>query len=765
MLRSYYDPFSVTINIDDFLASIQVRKGGDKIDGENAPAIDACEDSSDDEESYAELETDPYGEFDADKVLLNLFKLWQMNISITVEPIKRSTDEDDAACPQPSPKRPRQSAAQELVEPAMVMSPGKRLHGKQAAELKPVRSAKLCQAPDCVYSRSEPGKPGRAVKTDYCIWCDPHALREALQDKYKLGHIKQTLTSFRARNTEVYESALSKLPPDFDDSAQKHPCNNPMCVFDRNGYGRPALTTTKFCIWCDEAAMQQATKSSYTIGRIKQSLSMFKAENMKIYEKACLRLPLGFDQGPFKHLCQSPGCVFSLQTPGSKARERRNPRCWWWCSHLCSWCDPKVLGARECTIQGVRLIVRGLNKFADKPEVLSAAWKKLSPNFMVQLAMGDATMRERRAMIDEDLVHQCKGRTEPYTTEWAMCGVCKVKPVGIHFRDRVKVFETIAAARAAAAGEARVPIERDADWIRILFAMDRRGKGAYCGCLGRRITLNCALCFDVFIFKGKNCRHYEGTGTCSTKKAPERNGYYCESKTGLHLVCLLHRAAEISAMWSNDKYVDQPELTLEQLCQVEEQKAREKLLSQERERKRECQAMLCEDYVMFEKVFLKVQLDPMGYLNPFQNERAFSDLAAGLTWLRAPSMRDDGILRLVVQTDSMSWKLPITSELKNELSARRAESPRWMWLYKGDADGARWKYSDARERATWGPSMFWSDLRDLHGWQTSWSQTPFPWVEMPAAMDSTIRLLRSRSMALTEDESRLRMMAWTPKRA
>ena len=194
-----------------------------------------------------------------------------------------------------------------------------------------------------------------------------------------------------------------------------------------------------------------------------------------------------------------------------------------------------------------------------------------------------------------------------HTTESAMCGVCRVKPAGIQTRDEVKVFETIAAARAAAAGETRVPIEREADWMRILFAMDgepplsKKTRGVleidwssyYCGCLGRRITLNCALCLENdIIYNRKNCRHYEGTGTCSTKKAPERNGYYFESKTGLHLVCLLHRAAEISAMWSNDKYVDQPELTFEQLCQVERQKACAKLLSQKRERDRECQAML-----------------------------------------------------------------------------------------------------------------------------------------------------------------------------
>ena len=72
-----YAPLSVSINIGDFLASIQVRKGGHKPDGENVHAIDACEDDSADEEPYDELETDPDGEFNPDKVLRNLFNLWQ----------------------------------------------------------------------------------------------------------------------------------------------------------------------------------------------------------------------------------------------------------------------------------------------------------------------------------------------------------------------------------------------------------------------------------------------------------------------------------------------------------------------------------------------------------------------------------------------------------------------------------------------------------------------------------------------------------------
>ena len=318
MLREY-PAFSATLNVDDFLESIRDRKG-DK----NHLAVDASDDDGD-MVPYDATEYGPDGELDASKILSNLCALWQMNVTITAEPggIKRSEEQVDAADALSSPKRQRQSCGHDLGESVMAMSPGIRLNCKQAAEMKPVRSSMLCQEPDCVYSRSEPGKPCRKTKkTVYCLWCDPQALRKAvLGGGNHLGNIKKSLTSFHATNMKVYESALSKLPPDFDDS-RKRTCSNPACVFDRAGYGRPAWTTNKFCIWCDDSAMQQATKTSYTIGNIKNSLSTFKAANMEVYEKACLRLPLGFDQGPSKHLCQRHGCVFSWETPGNRAQER-----------------------------------------------------------------------------------------------------------------------------------------------------------------------------------------------------------------------------------------------------------------------------------------------------------------------------------------------------------------------------------------------------------------------------------------------------------
>ena len=41
-------------------------------------------------------------------------------------------------------------------------------------------------------------------------------------------------------------------------------------------------------------------------------------------------------------------------------------------------CDSKVLGARECITEGVILIARGLDKFADQADVLAVACKKTS---------------------------------------------------------------------------------------------------------------------------------------------------------------------------------------------------------------------------------------------------------------------------------------------------------------------------------------------------------------------------------------------------
>ena len=133
----------------------------------------------------------------------------------------------------------------------------------------PVRNAKLCQALVCGYNTANPGQPARAEGKQFCIWCDSQSMDEALGSKYKTGRIKQSLVNFKTKNAQVYESALLRLPPNFEEAALKHPCQMPGCVYDRKGYGQPALIKEKLCVWCDPDTMAKAILDPYKHGRIK----------------------------------------------------------------------------------------------------------------------------------------------------------------------------------------------------------------------------------------------------------------------------------------------------------------------------------------------------------------------------------------------------------------------------------------------------------------------------------------------------------------
>ena len=782
---NHYAPFAVSFGIGDFLSTVQVSNPAsyDEFDA----ATDVFKDSSGDEGSCDEPDPDT----DPDMTVLKL-GAWLEHLARLSKRVEAYAcgiySSTGNTCPQVPSATLGEVVSGTAYQERACSSGAKRsiqqdddavpLSSSRRSRSPPARSAKLCQAPACVYNRNRPGQPARSEASEFCIWCDPEAMGKALEDKYKVGHIKQSLKAFQARSTEVYEASLAKLPLDFDQSTQKHPCCNPDCVYDRNGYGRPALTKRQFCVWCDEAAMAAAVKNSYERGHIKQSLSAFKAANTEVYEKACLRLPADFDSRPQKNLCQNPGCVFSLRSVGSRAREMPGSR-------LCAWCDPTVMATREGSMQGTKSIMAGLKKFAEKAEVLRAAWEKLSSNFQTLPERAAATVRERAAMMKEDVVRECKGRTVPYISEPAMCSFCRTNPCPISLRTAIKEFESVAAARAAAAGEARVPIEKDADWMRLLFAGARaESQGhnlidiytSHCGCLGWKIQARCALCLGK-LGHCDNFRHYENTGGCSAQEAPPRAGFCLDSKTGLHAVALLHRAGEISAMWSNDKHVGQPELTFQQLCAQEQEWRQRRLRAEEAERTRELEAMLCEDYVLFEKVFMVVQLDPVGGCNSVLNLRAFDDLAMALEWLRAPSMQDDAI-RMFGKDLAFWWrsspsfmegpgfllqfsKLPSTAELRRELQARRAESPRAMMLYRRlTGTAGRWSYLDAQGRASLGPRT----ILAVGEWFTFWEAQPFPWVEMPPMFVNVINFLRSRAPICCQEEQRIQALAWKPSR-
>jgi hypothetical protein len=100
-------------------------------------------------------------------------------------------------------------------EPLLVLSPSKRLCGKQQHDLVLRRNPKYCQRPDCVFSRSMPGEACWTGGGSNCVWCDPDAMVRALEGGPALTNLRVSLSIFKKKNTAVHERALALLPTDF----------------------------------------------------------------------------------------------------------------------------------------------------------------------------------------------------------------------------------------------------------------------------------------------------------------------------------------------------------------------------------------------------------------------------------------------------------------------------------------------------------------------------------------------------------------------
>ena len=100
-------------------------------------------------------------------------------------------------------------------EPLLVLSPSKRLCGKQQHDLVLRRNPKYCQRPDCVFSRSMPGEACWTGGGSNCVWCDPDAMARALEGGPALTNLRVSLSIFKKKNTAVHERALALLPTDF----------------------------------------------------------------------------------------------------------------------------------------------------------------------------------------------------------------------------------------------------------------------------------------------------------------------------------------------------------------------------------------------------------------------------------------------------------------------------------------------------------------------------------------------------------------------
>jgi len=572
------------------------------------------------------------------------------------------------------------------------------------------------------------------------------------------GSIKQVLTKFRDADVGVYEAALTKLPEDFVETC-KQPCQMAGCIFHEKGYGTRRYTregvTHRFCLWCDEAALKKATEDPVRARKIRRSLFVWKSSNEDVYAEALNRLPEDFDIKGGSHLCRNSACVFSTRAIGERAQLIRG-------TDWCAWCDVSVVAARERTDRGRAQIAKALKKFEADPAVLSAAWCQLSPEFTAIPGNIGKMKRERRAMMAEDLVRQCRGRAVVHQTErvrYPICGcVCDES-----WRDKVKKFEVVAASRAEAAGETTCPIEKDLDMARISFSRDvnvfywptwpceRCHKGMH-------LQFLCSVC------GGDIC----SPGHCTSKvKQPPHSTPYVYSRSDLHVVAVPSHRMEHAAMESNDKLVDMSGPWA----------AERRLLRQEADRRRESLAMFSEDYVLFEKLFLCVQMDPVGgrtRMLPWTENYTWGDpsmgdaycpwgkkwlpfekLEAALDWLRAPAMQDPHICKIFGHGRSRLLELlPGTAALMQELRERKQRNPKCMLLIK--KMGGEWCYLSVPELRELGPptltpSMFRSGRipRAFEEEQAKepfvfWKQQPFPWVQMPEPIAKTIDWLRPR---------------------
>ena len=211
------------------------------------------------------------------------------------------------------------------------------------------------------------------------------------------------------------------------------------------------------------------------------------------------------------------------------------------------------------------------------------------------------------------------------------------------------------------------------------------------------------------------------------------------------------------------------ELTFKHLCDLEEKARRSKEIDQEVEMQRESVAMFREDWLLFEKLFISTQLSPHGWqLDALRRWEPFGDLSTALEWLRTPTMEDAGICGghlpcgpWLHRCEVLS-KLPGTAALRQELDSRRVSQPMCMMLYLGSGwVPQRWEYLKAAEILRLGQRTY--SMGEEHF--VFWKRQAFPWVQMPLGAERTMDFLRSRAIALSAQELRLRALAWKPQRS
>ena len=254
--------------------------------------------------------------------------------------------------PGPSPTKRYRCKDPELLQ---LVSSG-RVHGKQPdtrpATLK--RTAKLCQAASCVFSTGQPGQPARAQHSEFCMWCDPEAMKVELASKAGQAKIKKAL-SLLSTHALAHRAALAKLPDDYSQTlrARLDYCQSPECVFNERRPGHPAWAGTgSLCAWCDTDVLVNKLRTEAGASSIRKQMSLFRALSDDVYRRAMALLPEDYVHTS-GHYCQAEGCRFNARRPGL-------PACCVDAGSYCIWHDDSAMDSALATPAGRGSVRRAL---------------------------------------------------------------------------------------------------------------------------------------------------------------------------------------------------------------------------------------------------------------------------------------------------------------------------------------------------------------------------------------------------------------------
>ena len=271
-----------------------------------------------------------------------------------------------------------------------------------------------CKATDCVFNTNRPGSPARCNQDGghLCLWCDPDVMSRLCNSRDGAAKVKHQLTIFQSTNPELHIRALALVPASIScNNTDPHDdyCVEPGCAFNARRPGHPARRAysdgsraSVYCMWHDADLLESYLQTIPGRCHVRTFFNRFKKscevhDTGHLFHDLLMYVPDDFQ--PASRFCDDPSCCFSITNVGRVARAQPG-------SHLCAWCDPAALSAREKHAQGPGQIAYALCQWTSNLDVFLAAWLKLSPDVRLKASLRASPHWEQTSMSRHDFVRQ-----------------------------------------------------------------------------------------------------------------------------------------------------------------------------------------------------------------------------------------------------------------------------------------------------------------------------------------------------------------------